>query len=91
MLRSAGFKPTVAMRSSATVDEGVVITTEPAGRHQAASGQHRHGGRLERPAPVHVPDAVGQSRVAAEAAFETEGLTVGTVTQQVSAHRLLEP
>jgi beta-lactam-binding protein with PASTA domain/tRNA A-37 threonylcarbamoyl transferase component Bud32 len=85
MLRSAGFKPTTAMRSSATVDEGVVITTEPVAGTKLPVGSTVTVVVSSGPAPVHVPDAVGQSRVAAEAAFQTEGLTVGTVTQQVSA------
>ena len=85
MLRSLGLKPTTAMRSSATVNEGIVITTEPVAGTKLPVGSTVTVVVSSGPAPVHVPDAVGQSRAAAEAAFGTAGLTVGTVTQQVSA------
>jgi beta-lactam-binding protein with PASTA domain/predicted Ser/Thr protein kinase len=83
-LRAAGFKPTTKAMPSATVKEGLVIATEPAAGTRQPVGSAVTVLVSSGPAPVRVPDTIGQSRAGAEAALETVGLTVGTVTQQAS-------
>ncbi len=85
MLRAAGFKPTTSTKPSATVAEGLVIGTEPVAGTRLAVGRPVTVLVSSGPAPVRVPDTVGQSRIGAEAALATVGLTVGAITQQVSA------
>jgi serine/threonine-protein kinase len=87
MLRAAGFKPTSTTKASATVAEGLVISTEPAAGTRLPMGAAVTVLVSSGPAPVRVPDTVGQARAGAEAALETVGLTVGDITEQVSAEQ----
>jgi eukaryotic-like serine/threonine-protein kinase len=84
-LRGAGLQPTTRTRSSATVLEGLVIGTEPAARTRQPVGSTVIVLVSSGPTPVHVPDTIGQSRVAAEAAIAAAGFAVGSITPQVSA------
>jgi beta-lactam-binding protein with PASTA domain len=85
MLRAAGFKPTTKMQPSTSVAEGLVIATDPAAGTRLAVGSAVTVIVSSGPASVHVPDTVGESRTAAEASLQSVGLTVGAITQQVSA------
>jgi eukaryotic-like serine/threonine-protein kinase len=89
-LRSAGFKPTAKTKASATVAEGLVIATEPAAGTRLPVGSAVTVLVSSGPAPTRVPDTIGQTRAAAEAALVTAGLAVGTITQQVSASQTPE-
>ena len=84
-LRGAGLEPTTRTRSSATVGEGQVIGTEPAARTRQPVGSTVIVLVSSGPTPIHVPDTIGQSRVAAEAAIAAAGFAVGSITPQVSA------
>jgi eukaryotic-like serine/threonine-protein kinase len=84
-LRAAGFKTTGTTKPSASVEEGLVIATEPVAGTRLPVGSPVAVVVSSGPAPVRVPDTVGQARAGAEAAIETVGLTVGAITQQVSA------
>ena len=84
-LRRAHFKPTVRTESSATVAAGLVIGTEPAAETEVQAGAHVTVLVSSGPEPVHVPYVIGESLNAAEAALSGDGLTLGTVTQQVSS------
>ncbi len=84
-LRAAGFKPTTKAKASTSVAEGIVIGTEPVAGTRLAVGAPVTVLVSSGPSPVRVPDMVGQSRAAAEAALDNAELMVGTVTQQVSA------
>jgi beta-lactam-binding protein with PASTA domain/tRNA A-37 threonylcarbamoyl transferase component Bud32 len=85
MLRASGFKPTTTSKPSSSIAEGAVIGTEPVAGTRLPVGSAVTILVSSGPAPVRVPDAVGQSRAAAEAALETADLALGTVTQQVSS------
>jgi len=85
MLRAAGFKPTTKARASTSVGEGLVIATAPAAGVRLPVGSAVTVLVSSGPSPVRVPDTVGQTRAAAEAALVTAELAVGTITQQVSA------
>jgi serine/threonine-protein kinase len=85
MLRAAGFKPTTKAKASTSIGEGLVIATEPAAGTRQPVGTAVTVLVSSGPSPVRVPDTVGQSRAAAEAALVTAELVVGTITQQVSA------
>ncbi len=84
-LRGSGLEPTTRTRSSATVAEGLVIGTEPAARTRQPVGSTVIVLVSSGPTPIHVPDTIGQSRVAAEAAIAAAGFAVGSITPQVSA------
>jgi beta-lactam-binding protein with PASTA domain/tRNA A-37 threonylcarbamoyl transferase component Bud32 len=84
-LQAAGFKPTTTTKPSSSVAEGSAIGTEPAAGTRLPVGSAVTVLISSGPAPVHVPDTVGQARAAAEAALDTANLTVGTVTEQVSS------
>jgi len=90
MLRAAGFKPTTKAKASTSVAEGLVIGTEPGAGARLAVGTPVTVLVSSGPSPVRVPDTVGQSRAAAEAALDTAELEVGTITQQVSASQTPE-
>jgi eukaryotic-like serine/threonine-protein kinase len=89
-LRSAGFKPTTKTKASATVAEGLVIATEPVAGTRLPVGSAVTVLVSSGPAPTRVPDTIGQTRAAAEAALVTAGLAVGAITQQVSASQTPE-
>ncbi len=86
-LKAAGFKPTTETQSSVSVASGRVISTDPpAGTELQAGSQVTvlvSGG----PAQTTVPNVVGESRAAAEAALANAKLTVGTVTQRETTER----
>jgi beta-lactam-binding protein with PASTA domain len=81
-LKSAGFKPTIEAQSSATVADGRVIATEPAAETEVKAGASVKVFVSSGPAPISVPDVVGQSRAAAEASLTNAKLAVGTITQK---------
>ncbi len=84
-LRAAGFKPATKPKASTSIGEGLVIATEPPAGTSLPVGTTVTVLVSSGPSPVRVPDTVGETRAAAEAALETAELGVGTVTQQVSA------
>ena len=84
-LRRAHLKPTARTKSSATVAAGLVIGTEPAAETEVQAGAHVTVFVSSGPEPVHVPYVRGESLSAAEGALTSVGLTLGTVTQQVSS------
>ncbi len=90
MLRAEGFNPTTKAKASTTVSEGLVIASEPAAGTRLPVGTTVTVLVSSGPSPVRVPDTVGQTRAAAEAALETAELTLGTVTLQVSASQTPE-
>src|SRR5262249_28324052 len=65
-LRAAGFLPTTKHQASSTVAAGKVIGTEPPAGTETQLGSHVTVLVSSGPAPVRVPDVVGQSRSAAE-------------------------
>ena len=89
-LRAAGFKPTTQEQSSAKVAQGHVISTDPSAGIEVQVGSPVTVFVSSGPAQVHVPDVIGQSQTAAEAALTTAGLTVGAITPQVSASQTPE-
>ena len=73
-----------ARRTAARSAAGRVIGTEPACGHRDRSSAATVIVLVSSgPAPVTVPDVVGQSQAAAEATLSNAGLAVGTVTQGV--------
>ncbi len=83
-LRAAGFKPTRKEQPSGKVAQGKVIGTEPPAGTELQVGSPVVVVLSSGPAQVKVPDVSGDSQAGAEAALTAVGLTVGTVTQQVS-------
>src|SRR5213082_1107738 len=78
---------TVTMQSSTTVAPGNVISQSPAAGTSVASGLAVNlvvSSGAPPPAPVPVPNVVGQTQAAATSAITGAGLTVGTVTRQSS-------
>jgi beta-lactam-binding protein with PASTA domain/predicted Ser/Thr protein kinase len=84
-LRAAGFEPTRKDQPSAKVAQGRVIGTEPPAGTELQVGSPVSLLVSSGPAQVRVPDVSGDSQSGAEAALTAVGLSVGTVTQQVSA------
>ena len=83
-LKKAGFKPTIKKESSSTVSAGRVIGTEPSAGTELQEGSPVTVLVSSGPAPVRLPDVVGQSLSAAEATLTNAELTLGGVTQRVS-------
>jgi eukaryotic-like serine/threonine-protein kinase len=83
-LRKAGFQPTTKKQASTTVAAGKVIGTEPSAGTVVQVGSTVTVIVSSGPAPVRVPDVVGQSLSAAEATLTNAELALGTVTQRVS-------
>jgi beta-lactam-binding protein with PASTA domain len=83
-LRRAGFKPTTRAQNSATVAQGRAIGTDPASGLVIQSGSPVTVLLSSGAPPVSVPSVTGQSQKAAEAALTAAGLSVGTITKQVS-------
>jgi beta-lactam-binding protein with PASTA domain/predicted Ser/Thr protein kinase len=83
-LRAAGFEPSRKDQPSSSVAVGKVIGTEPPAGTELQVGSPVVVLVSSGPAQVRVPDVSGDSRNGAEAALTAVGLTVGTVTQQVS-------
>jgi serine/threonine-protein kinase len=86
-LRAAGFKPTTQREHSATVSAGNVIATDPSAGTKLAAGSPVTVLVSSGPAQVRVPSVTGQSQASAEAALTSAGLTVGSVSQQVSEEK----
>ena len=84
-LRKAGFKPTTKAQASSPVKTGLVIATEPPAGTEIEVGSSVTLLVSSGPAPVRVPDVVGQSQAAAEADLSNAELAVGTVTKKVSS------
>ncbi len=84
-LRKAGFKPTTKAQASSSVKTGLVIATEPPAGTEIQVGSSVTLLVSSGPAPVRVPDVVGQSQAAAEADLSNAELAVGTVNQKVSS------
>jgi eukaryotic-like serine/threonine-protein kinase len=89
-LRKAGFKPTTQEQASAKVAHGHVVSTDPSAGIVVQVGSPVTVYVSSGPAQVHVPDLTGQTQTAAEAALTTAGLTIGTVTPQVSSSQTPE-
>ena len=89
-LRKAGFKPTTQEQSSSKVAQGHVVSTDPSAGIVVQVGSPVTVFVSSGPAQVHVPDLTGQTQKAAEAALATVGLTVGTITPQVSSSQTPE-
>ncbi|HEX5225783.1 MAG TPA: PASTA domain-containing protein, partial [Solirubrobacteraceae bacterium] len=84
-LKAAGFKPTAKQEASTSVAAGKVIGTEPPAGTETLLGSHVTIHVSSGPAPVKVPDVVGQTQSAAESALSNAGMLTGTVTQQTSS------
>jgi serine/threonine-protein kinase len=83
-LRDAGFKPKTTKETSSTVAAGKVIATNPTAGTEKQLGSPVAVIVSSGPAPVKVPDVIGQSQSAAEGALTNAGLAVGTVTKRTS-------
>jgi serine/threonine-protein kinase len=83
-LRAAGFKPATKSQPSATVAPGLAIGTDPPAGTVALVGSAVTLLVSSGPAQVRVPDVVGESQTAAEAALSSAGLEVGTISSRVS-------
>ncbi|HEV7162251.1 MAG TPA: Stk1 family PASTA domain-containing Ser/Thr kinase [Solirubrobacteraceae bacterium] len=84
-LRKAGFKPAIKKEPSATIAAGRVIATEPSAHTDVQEGSPVTVLVSSGPAPVRVPDVVGQSQSEAEATLTNAELELGTATQKVSS------
>ena len=84
-LRAAGFQPSTVSQTSATVAAGRVISTDPSAGTEVALGSPVTVNVSSGPMQVRVPDVTGQPQAAAESALTAAGLSVGTVTTQVSS------
>jgi eukaryotic-like serine/threonine-protein kinase len=89
-LRKAGFKPKTMKETSSTVAAGKVISTNPTAGTEKQLGSPVVVIVSSGPAPVKVPDLVGQSLSAAEAALTNAGLEVGTITKRTTAAKAPE-
>jgi serine/threonine-protein kinase len=88
LLKKAGFRPRAEEHASATVPAGLVIETVP------PAGSELHPNSIvtvlvsSGPAPVRVPNVVGQSLAEARSTLEAQGLKVGTVARKPSSEAL---
>ncbi|HEV2981558.1 MAG TPA: Stk1 family PASTA domain-containing Ser/Thr kinase [Solirubrobacteraceae bacterium] len=83
-LRAAGFKPTTKSQPSATVAPGRAIATDPPAGTVALTGSPVTVLVSSGPAQVRVPDVLGESQTAAEAAITSAGLEVGAIESRTS-------
>jgi eukaryotic-like serine/threonine-protein kinase len=83
-LRAAGFKPATKTQPSASIAQGQVIGTDPAAGTVALLGSGVTVLVSSGPAQVRVPNVIGQSQTAAEAALTSAGLEAGTISSVVS-------
>jgi beta-lactam-binding protein with PASTA domain len=83
-LRASGFKPTTRSQPSASIAQGRVIATDPPAGTELQVGSPVTVLVSSGPAQVRVPDVSGDSQPGAEAALSAVGLTLGSVSQQVS-------
>ncbi|HET6965902.1 MAG TPA: Stk1 family PASTA domain-containing Ser/Thr kinase [Acidimicrobiales bacterium] len=84
-LHDAGFVPTDTLAYSSTVQQGLVVSTDPAGGANAAQGSNVKVVVSNGQQPVQVPSVVGQTPAAAGATLAQAGLKVGSQEQQASA------
>ena len=84
-LRAAGFKPVTKTEASVKIPSGHVIGTSPAAGTETQLGSPVMVIVSSGPAPVRVPDVVGETQSAAEATLENAGLGVGAVSHRVSS------
>jgi serine/threonine-protein kinase len=83
-LRASGFNPATKSQPSATIAPGLVIGTDPPAGTVALVGSTVTLLVSSGPAQVRVPDVLGESQTAAEAALTGAGLEVGTISTRVS-------
>ena len=76
---------TVTLAYSSTVASGLVISQSPAAATSALPGTAVDLVVSNGPAPVTVPNVVGQTQANAQTAITAATLTIGTVTQAISA------
>ncbi|HEX3510123.1 MAG TPA: Stk1 family PASTA domain-containing Ser/Thr kinase [Solirubrobacteraceae bacterium] len=84
-LKAAGFKPTVRTEPSSTAAAGSVIGTEPPAGTETQVGSSVTVLVSSGPAPVKVPDVVGETQSAAEGTLSNAGLATGNVTKRPSS------
>jgi serine/threonine-protein kinase len=89
-LRKSGFKPRTTKETSSTVAAGKVISTNPTAGTEKQLGSPVAVIVSSGPAPVKVPDVIGQSLSAAEATLTNAGLSVGTVTKRTTSSQAPE-
>lgn len=80
-LSRAGFSTDVTTRTSATVAEGTVMATNPAGGERAKKGSTVTMTISSGPGTVQIPDLTGRSRSEARSALTELGLKIGEETQ----------
>ncbi|MDE3205414.1 MAG: Stk1 family PASTA domain-containing Ser/Thr kinase [Acidobacteriota bacterium] len=83
-LTQAGFRPSDTKAYSATVNQGQVISTDPAGGAQAPQGSLVKVVVSNGKQPVVVPSVVNDDPATAGATLQGAGLTVGQTAQQAS-------
>jgi serine/threonine-protein kinase len=83
-LEQAGYKPVLESQPSSGVASGHVVSTNPPAGTELQFGSQVTVIVSSGPAQIAVPDVVGESRAAAEAALTNARLTVGTVTRRES-------
>ncbi len=83
-LHRDGLKTTSRSEPSKTVEAGLVIGTEPPAETEVQEGHVVTLLVSTGPAPLRVPDVVGQTLEAAEATLTNAELALGAVTKQVS-------
>jgi beta-lactam-binding protein with PASTA domain len=86
-LKGAGFEPTTETQPSTTVPSGHVVSTDPPAGTELQAGSQVTALVSGGPAQATVPNVVGESRAAAEAALANAKLSAGTITQQTSTER----
>jgi eukaryotic-like serine/threonine-protein kinase len=83
-LKREGFKPSAKSQSSPTVKVGLVIGTDPSAGAVELLGSAVSVFVSSGPAPVKVPNVVGETLENAEATLTSEGLVAGKVTKRVT-------
>jgi beta-lactam-binding protein with PASTA domain len=84
-LRAAGFLPTVQSQPSAQVAKGLVISTSPSPGTEVQAGSPVAVLLSSGPAQVRIPQVTGETQAQATASLTAVGLSVGSVSSQVSA------
>ncbi len=74
----------VTTQTSATVPDGLVVSQSPSANASAADGSSVNFVVSTGPAPVSVPNVLGDTQAVAASVFTTAGLVLGTVTTQAS-------
>jgi beta-lactam-binding protein with PASTA domain/tRNA A-37 threonylcarbamoyl transferase component Bud32 len=85
ILQAAGFTSTVVYRSSPTVSNGLVISSDPSSGTKAPQGSSVTLTVSSGPANAIVPSLIGQTQIQAGALLQQAGLVVGGVTAQPSS------